>query len=316
MSVFTRRDVLGFCSAGAATALAGVAYARPAALHAPAVEIAPGIFVFAGEHSLYTPANGGHIANVTLITGTAAAAVIDTGGSAGNGRMLLAAMRALTKLPIRYVINTHMHPDHVLGNAAFVADGTVFVGHAKLPRALAARGERYLEANRAALDPADFAGTTIVPPTLLVENTRTLDLGGRTLSLTARPTAHTDNDLTIRDETTGSLILGDLLFSGHVPTLDGSIKGWLSVLETLKGESAARAVPGHGPVSMAWPAGMEAEQAYLSAVVRDVRAAIKAGRPMEVASKTAAQDQRPNWLLFDDFNARNVSAAYAELEWD
>ena len=195
----------------------------------------------------------GDISNACCIVGSSAVAVIDTSGTYALGKALHAAITQITDKPIRYVINTHMHPDHVLGNAAFEGAGTEFVGHHKLPAALSARAESYLRNTRDRVGEKAFAGTKIVLPTRTVTDVLDLDLGGRVLTLRARPTAHTDNDLTISDSATGTLFLGDLLFSDHIPTLDGSIVGWLKLIPVLKQEAAARAVPGHGPKTMTWP---------------------------------------------------------------
>ena len=314
MLQFSRRTILQGC--GVAMALRpSLASATPRETLSVA-PIADGIFVAQGRHELSSSANAGHIANLSFVVGDDAIAVIDTGGSARNGEALLAAIRKVSDRPIRYVINTHMHPDHLFGNAPFQAPETIFVGHAKLPMALAARAGRYLATNRTELGPDAIEGTRVIAPTELVATTKILDIGGRTLTLTARKTAHTDNDLTVGDDKTGTLFLGDLLFSGRIPTIDGSIKGWLQVLAELRQEPAARVVPGHGPVSMGWPEGMAAEQHYLETVTTEVRALIKAGKTLEDAVATAARGEKQAWLLFDEFHPRNVSAAFAELEWE
>ncbi|MDX2258209.1 MAG: quinoprotein relay system zinc metallohydrolase 2 [Hyphomicrobiaceae bacterium] len=280
------------------------------------VAIAPGVFVHTGRHATFTPDNAGDVSNATVVVGERAIAVIDTGGSHTAGKALRAAISAVSPLPVAYVINTHMHPDHVLGNAAFRSSDTVFVAHHKMARALAARAERYLEAARASLGEAAFAGTAIVLPSQHVTSPTSIDLGGRILRLEPQPTAHTDNDLVVVDETTGTIIFGDLVFDGHTPALDGSILGWQTVLASWSERPAARIVPGHGPASLAWPAGGTATRRYLAAVTHDVRAMIARGTTLAEAMSTAAQGERDHWELFDDFHARNVAAAYAELEWE
>lgn len=290
---------------------------EPAKPEAPLAvsEIAPGVFVYNGVHEEASSANEDGIANIGFVVGTEGVAVIDPGGSFAEGRALRAAIRSRTDQPIRYVVLTHVHPDHIFGAAAFRDDHPDFVGHARLPGALAQRGDYYLRRLRGALGDA-VRGSEIAPPTVLVSDRLVLDLGARRLVVWAHGPAHTDNDLTVFDENTGTLWLADLLFVDRIPVIDGSLVGWLKELEQLTGIRAHRAVPGHGPVSVPWPAAAEPERRYLETVARETRAAIKAGIGIAEAYRHVAQSERDRWLLFDDYHPRNVTASYKELEWE
>ncbi|WP_099556075.1 quinoprotein relay system zinc metallohydrolase 2 [Hartmannibacter diazotrophicus] len=282
----------------------------------PVVEVDKGIFVHEGQIDLMRKDNIGAIANIGFIIGDNAVAVVDTGGSALEGRELLAAIRKKTALPIRYVINTHVHPDHIFGNAAFLPTGATFVGHADLPRAMAAKGEFYVKANESLMGDALLADVRIIPPTLTIDQSMTLDLGGRTIQLTSWPVSHTDNDLTVFVPDVSLLFAGDLVFLDHLPSIDGSILGWLKTLDGLAAIPAKTVVPGHGPAAASMPAALDPERNYFNILAKDVRSAIASGTPMSNAVKTAGQSEAGKWQLFDDFNTRNATAAYAELEWE
>jgi len=287
----------------------------PAVAPLPVTEVAPGVFVHRAPYALALPANLGFVGNAGFVVGREAVAVIDTGGSLEAGERLKAAIRRTTPLPVRYVINTHMHPDHVLGNAAFAGPGVTFIGHANLPDALRARAESYLDATRRLLGPA-AEGTRVVLPDETVAASRRIDIGERVLLLEAWPTAHTATDLTVLDEATRTWFLGDLLFLGHVPALDGKALGWIALIEELKRRPAAQVVPGHGPAAVPWPVAAEPTERYLRRLVADVRAMVREGRPMGAAAATAGRAEEGRWELFDDFNARNATSAYHELEWE
>jgi quinoprotein relay system zinc metallohydrolase 2 len=284
-------------------------------------EVAKGLFVHFGAQAQAAPGNLGAIANVGFIVGSRCVAVIDTGGSRAEGERLRAAIAATTAVPVCDVINTHMHPDHVFGNAAFAtpagsAAPVEFIGNARLPAALAARSHAYRQGLDRELGDAG-AGSTVILPTRTVDGVLELDLGDRIVELRMWPVAHTDNDLTVFDRSSGTLWTGDLLFVDRIPVIDGSINGWIRADEQLLAEAGApRMIPGHGPIPADWRAALGAQQRYLIAVRDGTRAAIRERRTIAQAIATVARQEQGRWLLFEDYHSRNVTAAYAELEWE
>jgi quinoprotein relay system zinc metallohydrolase 2 len=280
----------------------------------PTDEVAPGIHIRRGLDEDVTASNDDAIANIGFIIGREAVLVTDSGGSLIDGRRLRESIRQVTTLPIRYVLMSHVHPDHVFGAGAFSADHPVYVGHAGLPRALSLRWEYYRARTEAILG-KDTVGAAVMPTMLVHEHTN-IDLGGRVVELTAHGIAHTDSDLSAFDRQTGTLIAADLLFVRRVPSLDGSLKGWLKELAHLKTVVAKRAVPGHGPTSVDWPSGCRDLERYLEVLLRGTRAAIAQGRDIDAAVKTVGQSERTRWALFDDYNGHNVIQAFKEVEWE
>jgi quinoprotein relay system zinc metallohydrolase 2 len=278
-------------------------------------EIAPGNYVHYGTHEERTRANLGDQANIGFVVGERCVAVIDTGGSLALGVALREAIRRVTPLPVCYVVLTHVHPDHFFGAAAFLADSAQFVGHAELPRALAARGKFYRSTLQR--DLGDLAaGSEVVPPTLLVSDRLTLELGGRRLAVRAWPVAHTDNDLTVYDEQTATLWVSDLLFIDHTPVVDGSILGFVKVMESLAAMPARQYVSGHGRSPLPWPQVLGPQQRYLTRLVEETRQALRAKKTIQDAVEEVGYAEAGSWVNFDLFHRRNVTATYTELEWE
>ncbi|WP_256353998.1 quinoprotein relay system zinc metallohydrolase 2 [Variovorax sp. dw_308] len=318
MPTFMRRWMRGLRAAILLCAAVAVAQAAGAVTPLAVVEVKPGLFVHTGALEDWAPANGGDVANLGFVVGSRCVAVIDTGGTPAIGQALKGAIDRVTPLPVCYVINTHAHPDHVLGNVAFAESSTPaprFVASARFTQALTAREPYWLNSLKRDFD-ITLPRTAIVYPGISVDKTMQLDLGDRVLTLQAWPTAHTDNDLTVYDQRTRTLFASDLLFVRHLPALDGSLRGWVSVMEDLKRVPVDTVVPGHGPVSNEWPGAMDAQAAYLGALLRDTRAALRKHLTIQQAVDSIGIAPGTPWLLTDRFHKRNVTAAYAELEWE
>ena len=278
-------------------------------------QVTDGVYVHHGQHLDIDDGYQGDICNLGVVIGNQSIAVIDSGGSKHTGEQLLQAIRKVSPLPVRYVINTHVHPDHTYGNAAFSDEHPHFVGHEKLANTMLLRKEQYEKLNARLLGDTGKASLTITPD-MAVKQDLTLDLGGRILILQAHSVAHTHTDLTVHDSKSNTLFTGDLLFAQRTPVLEGDIKGLIQNLEALNQQSYALIVPGHGQESTDQKTIIGNELRYLNTLLTDVRTSIKKGISMEQTMDTAAATERDKWLLFDIANRRNVNVIYPQLEWE
>ncbi len=291
---------------------------RCGAMEAPPMEfteVSPGLFVHRGDVALADAGNGGDIGNVAFVVGEEAVAVIDAGGSRALGEAVVAAIRAETDLPIRALVLTHFHPDHVFGATALADAGALVLAHERLPQALTVRAESYrTQAEREV--GTGFVGTDVPEVDRTVAGTEVLDLGQRPIELRAWPVGHSEADLTLLDRASGTLLAGDLVVAEHLPTLDGSVAGWLGVLDAMEGMEATQVVPGHGGPVLPWPDGGAPVRRYLEALARDVRALLAEGATIGGTVDAAAATEEGAWSLFREHNPRNATEAYTELEWE
>ena len=277
-------------------------------------EIAPGVFMRRGRDEEPNAANLDAIANIGFIIGDDAVLVTDSGGSLADGQWLRKIIKEKTQKPIKYVVLSHVHLDHTFGAGAFLDDRPVFIGHAKLPEALEARGEYYRKRLIGLLGEGKVG--PVVMPTRTVAAGDQIDLGGRIITFHAHGPAHTTSDFSMVDQGSGFLLPADLLFVERIPALDGSLTGWLKEIDVLKAMNIPKAVPGHGPLTVDFKAASADLVRYLTLLRDGVRAEIKNNGSIEHAVLTVGQSEKSNWKLFDDYHARNVTEAYKELEWE
>jgi uncharacterized sulfatase len=213
-------------------------------------KVAKDVYAFVGRTEDFTMTNGGNIVNSGFIVAPEGVVVIDTGSSLRYGQQMRSAIAAIAGgKPIALTINTHHHPDHFLGNQAF-ADAPI----AALPetrQGIAMDGNAFAE-NLFRLTGDWMKGTEVVAPTQSL-NTGTIEIAGRKLRL-IKLGGHTEADLAVYDEITGTLFAGDLVFNGRAPTTPhADVATWLIALEKLEAVTRetgfSALVPGHGEIS-------------------------------------------------------------------
>lgn len=212
-------------------------------------EVVPGVHVFLGRSEDFSPANGGNIVNAGFIVTPAGAIVVDTGSSRRYGEQMRRVVETVTGGPVLQVFNTHLHPDHFLGNQAYA--GVPIAALAATRQEIASSGDGFA-ANLYRLTGNWMQGTEVLVPDQTV-SPGTLVLGGHRLRLLALA-GHSGADLAIYDESSGVLFAGDLVFNGRAPTTPHADPAqWLASLtqlEAITREPGFRAlVPGHGAVS-------------------------------------------------------------------
>jgi quinoprotein relay system zinc metallohydrolase 2 len=289
-------------------------------------EIAKDVYVHYGKHENFYEKedNIGDIANLGFIIGDQSIAVIDTGGSHQVGEALKLAIKQVSKKPIKYVINTHGHQDHIFGNSAFLSEGVTIYGHYNLRKFLQERGSQYVR--QVVVAGEKVKGTSIVFPHIVIAETSpdqakklsnkiTIDLGNRKLLLTSYSTAHTYADATVFDLKTKTLFVGDLVQSERLPTMDGLVKNWIKVLNEIEKVDFKIMVPGHGKIQKDNTA-LKQTRTYLQVLYDDVVDALKKDIPAEKVIETAGSSEKDKWILFDRVNPGNVFRTFLRYEWE
>lgn len=257
--------------------------------------------------------NRGRVVNIGIIAGTEGAIVVDSGASRLQGEEILAAAQRLAGKPVRLLINTHPHPQNVLGNAAFAALGIPILASEQTRARMAERCPRCLASIAEAVGSEVMAGTAIVLPDLTLAATETRNVAGRRLRLLVPGHAHSEGDLAVHDLDSGVLFSSDLVYRGQVPHLaEARIDGWLGALDVLRREPARWLVPGRGAPGTLHD--LEPFAEYLGSLRAHVAAAYAQGLSLDEALERAVLRDFATWEGYASRHARNVQHVYFELE--
>lgn len=252
--------------------------------------------------------------NVGLIAGENGLVVVDTNASGPLGEETLAAVRRISSAPVLAAVNTHVHVDHVLGNAVFSAAGAELIAHEAAAAALPGHVAE-VRAEHADGDPnyTDLLATEPVVPTRTFSSALTLDLGGRLLELVHPGRGHTDGDVVVRVPDADVLFAGDLVEESTADSVSPGLgpdcfpMDWpasLDLVLTLV-PPGTLVVPGHGsPVDLDFVWEQRAALGVVAETIRDL-----AGRGVPLAEAPTAAE----WPYPAEDMADAVRRGYEQL---
>jgi len=190
-------------------------------------------------------------ANAGIIIGKDGIVVVDTMISAKEAKRFIRDIRAISGKPIRYVVNTHHHFDHVFGNSEFAKLGAVVIAQENAGKAMENSAKETLrDIGGYGLTPEDMQGTTVAYPVLTYGDRMTIDIGGQQIELIHACHSHTDGDTLVYLPGKKVLFAGDILFTNYHPFLaEGNIEEWAKELDKIKTMDIEKIIPGHGPLS-------------------------------------------------------------------
>jgi len=215
------------------------------------VQVAPGIHLAQGVPAMGSSANRNYVSNAAFVVTREGVVVIDALGAPVLAQELLAAIARVTPLPVRTVIVTHFHADHIYGLQVFRERGAKIVAHTA--------GRTYLHSETAALRlaasrqelaPWVDEHTRLVEADQWIAGPETLRIGGQEFQLRPMGPAHTPEDLAVFLPQSGVLFSGDIVFRNRVPWVGQADSArWIAALGELLDLKPRLIVPGHGPVS-------------------------------------------------------------------
>jgi cyclase len=311
-----RLIVAGAMLVGGAWSVAAASSQVRAAERFDVTKVADGVYLISRTEVLKQPLDG----NTVVIVGAESVAVVDSTQTSTSAKAVIAEIRRLTPLPVKYLINTHWHNDHLLGNGAYVAafPGVQIVAHELTREDIASEASAVL-ANRirglenrnqaqATLDagrtpagvplsradihrlrerlamPAshleDLKAIVVTPPTVTYRGRMTLQLGGREVQLFSNGPGNTRSDTVVWLPADRVVASGDLLVS-TVPFMSVSFpRGWLARLKEIEALAPSAILPGHGPVQRDLT-WLHRHKALLESLITQVDAALDKGLTLD-----------------------------------
>jgi len=289
--------------------------ALPAAALEP-IRVSPSAYYIRGDSGVPSPANRGHTSNAGFVVTRDGVVVFDALGTPVLGNELIDAIRKITPLPIRRVIVSHYHADHIYGLQPLKALGAEIWAHRAARAYLDSEGAQLrLAERRKSLAPWVGADTRLVPADRWLEGEQTFISGGLTFRVFPVGPAHTPEDLAMAVEEEGVLFVGDLMFLGRLPFVgEADSTAWIAAIDRIVKASPRILIGGHGTASRDAAADLRLTRDYLAYLRESMGAAAEELEDFEVAYRRTDWSRFARQPAFEEVNRRNAYNTYIRMQ--
>ena len=274
------------------------------------------VWFFQGDAGPASAANKGFMSNAGFVVTGDGVVAFDALGTPALGRAMIAAIGKVTKAPIRRVIVSHYHADHIYGLQEFRKAGAEIWAHRNAQLYLASDvAIRRLEQRRAELYPWVDENTRVIPPDIWLDGDTDFRMGGVTFRLLYSGGAHSPEDLLMLVVDDRVLFAGDLIYAGRLPFVGTSdSRSWQKALGQMVSLRPAHVVPGHGPASSDVERDLATTRDYLAYLREAMGRAVKDFEPFEDAYAKTDWSRYAALPAFAEANRINAYGTYLLME--
>jgi len=275
-------------------------------------KIAPAVQCFFGLPQVMDEHNNGNMSNSCFVNMGKSYLVVDSGPTYQYAKQAFSRIEEEKALPLSYIVNTHLHDDHWLGNCYYKEL------HAKIIGSSAFKSLEKVEKTRMQkrISKEAYQKTTQVFPTIFVKDTKVLDFDGKKVYIIAvNHKAHTNSDLLVYIPSQKLLFAGDLVFNERLPSLrDGDISGWINALEKIRKMDVDYVVGGHG--TLVSKKSIDFTYHYLKSLKKQVATLLDDGEEIGDVVNQVTMSKYKDVPFYDTIQRQNVAITYRMLEWN
>jgi len=260
--------------------------------------------------------NEGFISNSGFVVTKEGVVVFDALGTPSLATKLVSLIKGITDLPIKKVVVSHYHADHIYGLQVFEELGAEIIAPKGVQTYIASDAAKSrLEERRFSLDPWVNEKTHLVLPDSTVSESTVFTLGEHTFTVNYMGKAHSDGDMTLLVEPDRILFSGDLIFEKRIPYVgNADSKYWLATLIRLETGGLDALIPGHGPASTKPASTISLTRRYLAYLRETMGAAVREFQPFDEVYAQTDWSQFQSLPAFDAGNRINAYQIYLSME--